>query len=224
MKKGMAIMIILICLCAPFSAYANSGWLSVELKNGEMLFDSFTINVWYVTALSDIPENPSAFIDSYIIQTETIMPEYTAITTTEGTARFDDLTEGLYLVSIRDKINPPRYIFTPFVVPYPYNGNYFVTAVPKGVLPVHIIEPEPVPLTEPEPVPLSEPEPVLLPEPEPASEPAPENPYKEIPGPKVPKTDLPHTGQLRWPIPCLALSGVFLIISGCALRQKRRRA
>jgi hypothetical protein len=39
-----------------------------------------------------------------------------------------------------------------------------------------------------------------------------------------PLADLPQTGQLRWPIPVLSLSGMILFILGWATYRKRNRA
>ena len=116
----------------------------------------------------------------------------------DGTAVFTDLEFGLYLV-VQEKPAEGYTRIEPFLIGLPNNEDgtyvYQVSAKPK-------FQPE-TPPTEP-----SEPsEPTELTEP---TEPQP--------------PDLPQTGQMNWPVPVLALTGVLLILCGMALCMSERKA
>ena len=66
-------------------------------------------------------------------------------------------------------------------------------------------------------IPLDDPE---VPKSEPPDEPPPPDDEVEIPDEDVPLSDLPQTGQLWWPVPFLAVGGMFFLLIG-ALRRRR---
>lgn len=89
--------------------------------------------------------------------------------------------------------------------------NYLPTTPPPRPSDPTPEEPE-----EPE-IPLDDPE---VPKSEPPDEPPPPDDEVEIPDEDVPLSDLPQTGQLWWPVPFLAVGGMFFLLIG-ALRRRR---
>lgn len=85
--------------------------------------------------------------------------------------------------------------------------NYIPTTTPPD-------RPKPPP-EEPD-IPLEDPE---VPKGEPPEEPPPPDEEIEIEDEEVPLADLPQTGQLWWPVPFLALGGMFFLLIG-ALRRR----
>ena len=88
--------------------------------------------------------------------------------------------------------------------------NYIPTTTPPN-------RPTPPPGEPEEPdIPLEDPE---VPKGEPPEEPLPPDEEIEIEDEEVPLADLPQTGQLWWPVPFLAVGGMFFLLIG-ALRRR----
>lgn len=122
----------------------------------------------------------------------------------DGIVKFENMKTGLYLIR-QQKASPGYYAMAPFLVSLPYmeDGTYCydVTARVKS-------EPEP---TSPPP-----------------TEGPPESAKPTTPKPNTPaKTEkpkrLPQTGQLTWPVPVMASSGMILLITGWWLCFGRRK-
>ena len=215
MKKS-AVTIIAVTVCIfliPFLAYATGGSLLVELKSGGTSFNDYTISIWRVADISENSVKPvvdfsRANVDwntnyilaknnnimaekllDFALNTGSIKPRQIRTTTASGITQFDDLEDGLYLVSMRDNAVPARYIFTPFVVPMPYDGQHFVTAGPKGERadpPVTVTTRRVVtspPATAPKTPPTKDNRP-------------PDVPLINVPDPKVPMTNIPNVPQV----------------------------
>lgn len=156
-----------------------------------------------------------------------------------GVVTFGDLEPGLYLLIQWDAADG-FYHLAPFLISVPNNevGEYVydVTCAPKQdpipyptvpefpscpsepTWPTCPSEPEP-PTTEPEP-PTTEPEPPTT-EPEPPTT-LPSEPSEEpITQPTEPQ--LPQTGQNHWPVPVLAVAGLFCIVLGLILMLADRK-
>ncbi len=128
---------------------------------------------------------------------------------THAQAVFADLELGVYLVT---QVDPAEgyYAILPFLISIPTYSEedqtyeYEIVAQSKS-------EPEPEPT---EPTDPSDPT-------EPTKPSDPTEPTKPS-EPTVPtKPDLPQTGQLKWPVPVLALSGVGCILLGCLIKRQR---
>jgi sortase A len=173
----------------------------------------------------------------------------------DGSARFQDLSAGLYLI-IQTKAAPGYEVIVPFLVVLPLysepDGQYLynVTAAPK-IEPEFDDEPDtpstptppghtPTPSTDtpdtPTDVPGPTPEVSAPPSETPANPsetpaaPVPSGPGSDTPPDRPGNTPpsggvdrLPQTGQLWWPIPALALSGLVMLILSWALRDKQSR-
>lgn len=159
------------------------------------------------------------------IQENDISPIAVSISDESGIAKFENIEEGIYLVDIADS---EEYLVDAFLVEalLYVDGEYHfdVEASPK-------MEYVPVP-TEPEVSTTPEPEVSTTPEPEVSTTPEPEvsttpeltpnsngsqstnTPAATIP--VEPGGKLPQTGQLKWPVPVLAISGVTLMVLGYA--------
>lgn len=138
-----------------------------------------------------------------------------------GNVNFDDLELGLYLV-VQTKASKGYKPVNSFLVSLPMaedgEWNYEVDASPK----VGAYTPEPeTPPTPPTPDYPDTPTPPDNPD-NPVSPGNPDNPV--APGhPDNPvMSGLPQTGQLNWPVPVLAVSGVVLFAFGWALDRKYR--
>ncbi len=108
-----------------------------------------------------------------------------------GTAVFQDLPQGLYVVwQLENDACDGYAAISPFLISVPRyaNGEYTLDVVAKPKVP---FEPEP-------------PSPPTVP-------------------PPPPPPSLPQTGQLKWPVPVMAVSGAVLFISGCILCSSRKR-
>ena len=116
-----------------------------------------------------------------------------------GTAVMKNLELGLYLI-VQDLAAEGYEEFGPFLVSLPrYDGeNYVYTVDASPKVSVEPLPDEPGKPTKP-------------------TEPKPPKP----PRPSKPGTSdrLPQTGQLNWPVPMLALAGMFLLIFGWILRR-----
>lgn len=158
-----------------------------------------------------------------------------------GTAEFGDLEVGLYLV-VQTTAAENYNVINPFLVSVPIqeNGSYVydVDALPKvGTAAKKTPEPPDTPNTPDTPDKPEEENPNT-----PAA-PGPDNPDGWVLGangekiylnPEAPSPDnpnghvmgahgLPQTGQLNWPIPVLAVTGVVLVAAGIKLKKGTRK-
>lgn len=157
-----------------------------------------------------------------------------------GAAEFGDLEVGLYLV-VQTTAAENYNVINPFLVSVPIqeNGSYVydVDALPKvGTAAKKTPEPPDKPDTPDEPdTPDTPDEPDT---PDTPVAPGPDNPdgwvlgdhgEKNYPNPDNPNGHvmgahgLPQTGQLNWPIPVLAVTGVVLVAAGIKLKKGNRR-
>lgn len=158
-----------------------------------------------------------------------------------GVAEFGDLEVGLYLV-VQTTAAENYNVINPFLVSVPIqeNGSYIydVDALPKvGTAAKKTPEPPDTPDTPDTPDKPDEENPNT-----PAA-PGPDNPDSWVLGangekiyrnPEAPSPDnpnghvmgahgLPQTGQLNWPIPVLAVTGVVLVAAGIKLKKGTRK-
>ncbi len=153
-----------------------------------------------------------------------------------GVAEFGDLEVGLYLV-VQTTAAENYNVINPFLVSVPIqeNGSYVydVDALPKvGTAAKKTPEPPDTPDTPDTP---DKPEEET---PNTPAAPGPDNPdgwvlgahgEKIYPNPDNPNGyvmgahGLPQTGQLNWPIPVLAVTGVVLVAAGIKLKKETRR-
>lgn len=162
-----------------------------------------------------------------------------------GAAEFGDLEVGLYLV-VQTTAAENYNVINPFLVSVPIqeNGSYVydVDALPKvGTAAKKTPEPPDTPDTPDKPDTPDTPDTPDKPEEEtpntPVS-PGPDNPdgwvlgahgEKIYPNPDNPNGyvmgahGLPQTGQLNWPIPVLAVTGVVLVAAGIKLKKGTRK-
>lgn len=177
----------------------------VKRKNGDLSFEYCGDFYGCGIALGDLTD--STLADQLL----EYMPQGARGTTktvdADGNAAFEDLELGLYLI-VQSKASNGYAPIKPFLVSLPMaeNGkwNYEVDASPKvgGYTPVNPDTP-PVP---PTPVP-DKPT-------EPTNPDTPKNPDGAV------MSGLPQTGQLNWPVPVLAVSGVLLFAAGWVLNKK----
>ena len=125
-----------------------------------------------------------------------------------GTVKFADLETGVYL--IRQKTAPEGYMaMKPFLVTLPYlkNGEYIydVDASAKTELDKEPTEPT-GPSTPTEPT-------------EPTGPSTPTEPTE----PTEPGGDSPQTGQLNWPVPVMAILGIFCLCLGMFFTTKEKK-
>lgn len=151
-----------------------------------------------------------------------------------GTAEFGDLEVGLYLV-VQTTAAENYNVINPFLVSVPIQENgkyvYDVDALPKVGTAT-----KKTPDTPDEPDTLDTPDEPDTPDTPVA--PGPDNPdgwvlgdhgEKNYPNPDNPNGHvmgahgLPQTGQLNWPIPVLAVTGVVLVAAGIKLKKGNRR-
>ena len=161
-----------------------------------------------------------------------------------GTAEFGDLEVGLYLV-VQTTAAENYNVINPFLVSVPIqeNGSYVydVDALPKvGTAAKKTPEPPDTPDTPDTPDPPDKPDEQ---NPNTPVAPGPDNPDGWVLGangekiylnPEAPSPDnpnghvmgahgLPQTGQLNWPIPVLAVTGVVLVAAGIKLKKGTRK-
>ena len=161
-----------------------------------------------------------------------------------GVAEFDDLEVGLYLV-VQTTAAENYNVINPFLVSVPIqeNGSYVydVDALPKvGTAAKKTPEPPDTPDKPDTPDTPDKPEEE---NPNTPAAPGPDNPDGWVLGahgekmylnPEAPSPDnpngyvmgahgLPQTGQLNWPIPVLAVTGVVLVAAGIELKKGTRK-
>lgn len=218
---------LLLALSAPAMALdaidpAQSGSLTIETEYADAPLSEVTLSLYRVAdvdehgrfalteewaesgaAVNDLERasqwSASAAALADWAQAHDLPPVKTGTTAADGTTRFTALTAGLYLVTgetlERDGM---AYSCAPYLVSLPAlegdSWNYSVRSVPK-------LSGTAVP-TQPE-----------QPEPE---QPAP----SEHPTPG--DATLPQTGQLRWPIPVLAVGGMVMLALGLWLNRQKK--
>lgn len=161
-----------------------------------------------------------------------------------GVAEFGDLEVGLYLV-VQTTAAENYNVINPFLVSVPIqeNGSYVydVDALPKvGTAAKKTPEPPDKPDTPDTP---DTPDKPAEENPNTPAAPGPDNPDGWVLGangekiyrnPEAPSPDnpngyvmgahgLPQTGQLNWPIPVLAVTGVVLVAAGIKLKKETRK-
>ena len=131
----------------------------------------------------------------------------------DGVVKFEDLEVGLYLLIQWDPAEG-YYELSPFLISLPNNENgvyvYDTESAPKQTPGERPTEP---PTEEPPTEPPTE-EPPTEPPTKPPTEPPTE------PG----RPNLPQTGMTNWPIPILAVCGMFSLIAGLVMVVKGRKA
>ena len=262
MKKRIFIIVIAALLISLLTlpAYAAlTRTVTVELVGtGGTRLGDFTVRLWrvadadfqpgaaFLTAVDWDAVDIENVLENSVANRETaallltratagtgIAPLETRISGADGIIRFINMEGGVYLVTAVDNRNPARFIFTPFVFWVSNEGEFDLTAAPKGSAPD-----EPPPR---DPPPRRPPPPRVPPPPPPADPPPddyvvedPELPYddydppeeyevpeEEVPLDEYPPGDLPQTGALRWPIPILAGTGGIMLTTGAILNRKR---
>lgn len=123
-----------------------------------------------------------------------------------GKASFSGLQEGLYLI-IQNEAAIGFNEVNPFLVTIPYAGKYDVDATPKLD---NMTKPTPEEPDEPEESDTEEIE-------------DDDTPEGDTPEDETPKESLPQTGQLNWPIPVMAVSGLVLFAFGWCMRRADRK-
>lgn len=181
------------------------------------------------------------------VKEQNISSDYLALNDREdGRVVFDNLQTGLYLI-IQGEAAEGYEALNPFLVSVPIleDGAYMYDIDAHGKFELKKMRPSPVPVTpphEPSPTPAAPPPD----EPSPAPTAVPGTP-PDVP-PDIPEetlnvqrqggrgraasptptglptltvvAKLPQTGQLNWPVPVLAVSGMALILFGMALREQ----
>ena len=148
----------------------------------------------------------------------------------DGVVKFEDLDVGLYLLIQWDPVEG-YYELSPFLISIPNNENgvyvYDTESAPKQT-------PDERPTEPPTEEPPTEP-PTDEPPTEPSTEPSTDEPSTEPPTdrptepPVEPPTEpdkpnLPQTGLTNWPIPILAVCGMFSLTAGLVMVIKGRKA
>ena len=213
----------------------------VKRKNGDLSFEYCGDFYGCGIALGDLTDRTLAD------QLLEYMPQGAQGTTktveADGNAAFEDLELGLYLI-VQSKASNGYAPIKPFLVSLPMaeNGkwNYEVDASPKvgGYTPVNPdtppVPPTPVPDKPGTPEQPTEPtnpdtpknpdgpdSPVSPGNPDsPAAPGNPDNPALAGRPDGTAMSGLPQTGQLNWPVPVLAVSGVLLFAAGWVLNKK----
>lgn len=138
----------------------------------------------------------------------------------EGYADFTKLPQGLYLV-VQTEASHGYEAIKPFLVSIPMpdgdNWIYDVDATPK----VGATIPE-TPDTPDTPVSPGTPDNPVSPD-SPDNPVSPENPDNPVSPSNPDKPVLPQTGQLNWPVPVLACSGVLLFAAGWVLNRQGKK-
>ncbi|MDD7169912.1 MAG: SpaA isopeptide-forming pilin-related protein [Faecalibacterium sp.] len=195
----------------------------VKRKNGDLSFEYCGDFYGCGIALGDLTD--STLADQLL----EYMPQGARGTTktvdADGNAAFENLELGLYLI-VQSKASNGYAPIKPFLVSLPMaeNGkwNYEVDASPKvgGYTPVNPDTP-PVPPTPVPDKPGTPDSPVAPGNPDnPAAPGKPDNPALAGRPDGAVMNGLPQTGQLNWPVPVLAVSGMLLFAAGWVLNKK----
>lgn len=203
----------------------------VKRENGDLSFEYCGDFDGCGIELGDLTDSTLASrLQEYLPQSA----EGTAQTIDEnGSVTFADLELGLYLV-VQTKASAGYKPVNSFLVSLPMaedgSWNYDVDASPKvGAYNPEEPDTPPTPPDNPDnPVNPEQPDnpdnPVAPEQPDNPDNPvAPENPDQPVLPDQPDKPVLPQTGQLNWPVPVLACSGVLLFAIGWALCNGQRR-
>lgn len=130
----------------------------------------------------------------------------------DGEAFFEDLDAGLYVV-VQTETCPGFADMSPYLISVPQleDGEWVTDVVARPKVPVEE-EPDDPPPEEPDDPPGEPDDPPGEPD-DPPDEP--DDPPEEPDEPDEPT--LPETGQLNWPVPLLAVSGLVMLLIGWAL-------
>lgn len=199
----------------------------VKRKNGDLSYEYCGDFYGCGIALGDLTDSTLA------AQLQEYLPQSADGTTktidADGNVTFRDLELGLYLI-VQTEASKGYEPINPFLVSLPMaedgKWNYEVDASPKvGACTPSKPDTPPTPPTPPDtPTPPDNPDNPVVPG-TPDNPAAPGNPDSPLlPGhPDSPvMSGLPQTGQLNWPVPVLAVSGVVLFAFGWALDRKYR--
>ena len=199
----------------------------VKRKNGDLSYEYCGDFYGCGIALGDLTDSTLA------AQLQEYLPQSAEGTTktidADGNVTFRDLELGLYLI-VQTEASKGYEPINPFLVSLPMaedgKWNYEVDASPKvGAYTPTKPDTPPTPPTPPDtPTPPDNPDNPVVPG-TPDNPAAPGNPDSPLlPGqPDSPvMSGLPQTGQLNWPVPVLAVSGVVLFAFGWALDRKYR--
>ncbi len=170
----------------------------------------------YTAAFEGCAEAPEYSKDPDPVKIASAMAEWASVNSVQGTARgiglngtatFDGLIPGLYLI-VQTESSEGYYAINPFLVTLPMEENaewvYDIDASPKTEILKEKSEGR-----DAEPVEKETPPAVIPPDKTPVSPISP---------------SLPQTGQLNWPVPVLAILGTVLIAAGIILKKDRRYA
>lgn len=194
----------------------------------------------YINAHSADIKSADGGSETYVIERET--KTWAVGTTNEewnGVARFEDLADGLYLITSNASawIGGTQYTPIPFLLSIPYeldgvSNNYmtayvkFTSWTPSSPTPT----PTPTPdddLTDipDESPPLEGPDIDILPDDVPLVDgpDIPDDDLFPIIDEDVPLASLPQTGQLWWPVPLMAAAGLVLMLGGILVKKRAAR-
>ena len=181
-----------------------------------------------LNAAQDLAAAADAF--ARFVSAEHLVPCAAETTDAQGAAAFSGLVPGLYLVTADAAVSGGwEYRCAPALLALPALGSdgaswdYDAAALPKierSALPdppAPVPEPTPAPTPSPQPPPEPTEAPVPSPEPSVTPTPTPARTGK----PSGADETLPQTGQLRWPVPVLAVLGLALAAAGIGCRRRR---
>ncbi len=225
----LAVMLVLamavnVSAAADMPDLTKKGSLTFQMDVGKVLLDGGNLRLYYVATLEKVNANTYDFrlldalkkagakLDTDDLYDATQAEKLLAVASKvlnkdlvapikNGVAKFTNLEPGLYLVWQKSTDATKGYdAIQPFLISVPkWQGGVYaldVNADPK----VPIKPNPPTPPTPPPP-------------------PTPPTP----PTPPSPPPRLPQTGQLNWPVPVMAVSGMVLFVLGWILCAGRKR-
>ena len=217
MKKLIAVLLLAALLAVPVLATEidteRTGSITATMEHEGTPVPGGTLTLYKVASLNFICEYTlteeyaasGISLEEITAETAVALATYTyeqnlsGLTKTigdDGVVKFEDLEVGLYLLIQWDNA-PGYYELSPFVISIPNNENgeqvFDTFCAPKQ-------NPDPTPTEPTEPTQPTEPPTVPPTEPTQPTEPT-----------------LPQTGQTNWPIPILAVCGIFLVVAGTVL-------
>lgn len=192
---------------------------SVKCTNGNLYFDYTGDFAGCGVVLGDLSDSTLA---DQLVKYLPVVPAIAAQqdVNEEGYADITKLPQGLYLV-VQTEASHGYEAIKPFLVSIPMpdgdNWIYDVDATPK----VGATIPE-TPDTPDTPVSPDSPDNPVSPD-SPDNPVSPENPDNPVSPSNPDKPVLPQTGQLNWPVPVLACSGVLLFAAGWVLNRQGKK-
>jgi len=230
MRKGLALLVAVLLCCLSVTAYAHefpdlsrTGEISIIMRYDGQTVRGGTLIMYRVGEIThegidygfvptgdfvdcgytfDRVDSPTLARELAIYAQNNYFEGMMTPISREGNARFKDLELGLYLI-VQDMAAKSYLPIEPFLVSVPLfeNGKYTyeVDASPKIEL-------------EKEPMPTIIPKPSDKPDDDPDDPDDPDDDDKE---------KLPQTGQMNWPVPVLAATGVCLFTVGWLLRFRK---